>query len=363
MSRRNEIRGRFAREVEGLAVKYQIGARGAKIGHDWLAIDRYDRSETIDHHYDIQNLPLDDSSVDCYVCNAILEHVPEPELAIYEMYRTLRPGGMIWVEVPFTQPFHAHPHDYSRVTVPGIRRWMKDFQEIAVGCVGNYERETRKYAGMLEAHIGSSWFSRDGVERIAELFERCKIDPDLFGKFYSYVYFWGRKPLAGGLSAAKKNYFEELKTQCHPDGLRPGIAVDFSAYGYPSAYLRSGWAAPERNGCWSVEPNPKLCFHILTPRAERFRIKMQGRSFPSEHSAGLSVEIAINGACLQIANLPRGQITFAAEVEFDESSLGAEGELEVAFQLSRTLSPAEVGVSGDRRRLGIRLEALQLLAL
>ena len=111
----------------------QFGVRKEKYAPNWISVDLYDHSEHIDHHYDIQNLQFEKETFDVVVCNAILEHVENPVQAVHEMHRVLKNGGLIWVEVPFNQPYHPSPDDYWRVTVPGIRIWMKDFNEISTG--------------------------------------------------------------------------------------------------------------------------------------------------------------------------------------------------------------------------------------
>jgi ubiquinone/menaquinone biosynthesis C-methylase UbiE len=42
-----------------------------------------------------QQLPLKDSSFDAIFCRSLLHHLPEPEIAIKEMHRVLRPGGRV----------------------------------------------------------------------------------------------------------------------------------------------------------------------------------------------------------------------------------------------------------------------------
>ena len=111
----------------------QIGVRRAKHGPDWVSVDLYDYSDYIDYHYDIHDLKFEDQTFDVAVCNAVLEHVENPIKAIGELRRVLKNGGLIWVEVPFNQPYHEAPNEYWRVSVPGIRIWMKDFTEIESG--------------------------------------------------------------------------------------------------------------------------------------------------------------------------------------------------------------------------------------
>jgi len=111
----------------------QVGVRHAKIAPHWVSIDLYDTSPLIDHNYDVQDMPFEDESFDFVVCCAILEHVPYPERAIAEIFRVLRPGGEVAIEVPLNQPFHAAPSDYWRVTPEGLRIWMRDFETESIG--------------------------------------------------------------------------------------------------------------------------------------------------------------------------------------------------------------------------------------
>ena len=129
----------------------QIGARGSKYAPHWIAVDLYDRSDHIDHPYDIHDLRFPDQTFDMVVCNAILEHVEDPIAAINQLRRVLKPGGYAWIEVPFLFPYHAAPEDYWRVSVPGLRRWMKEFQEIDAGYF--------RIAGS-KIHIGVFYYGR-----------------------------------------------------------------------------------------------------------------------------------------------------------------------------------------------------------
>ncbi|AFY75508.1 methylase involved in ubiquinone/menaquinone biosynthesis [Pleurocapsa sp. PCC 7327] len=115
----------------------QIGVKesmGKKFGPNWISVDKYDKREFIDYHYDIHDLKFEDESFDAAVCWSILEHVPYPQKAIAELHRVLKPNGKIWVQLPFHYPFHEEPKDYWRVTPDGLRIWLEDFDEIACGC-------------------------------------------------------------------------------------------------------------------------------------------------------------------------------------------------------------------------------------
>ena len=114
----------------------QIGVKddwGAKYGPNWVSVDKFDKSDFIDYDYDINDLEFEDDAFDAVACISILEHIPHPATAIKELHRVLRPGGRIWVQLPFHYPYHNAPYDYWRVSPNGLRIWMDQFEELACG--------------------------------------------------------------------------------------------------------------------------------------------------------------------------------------------------------------------------------------
>ena len=68
----------------------------------------------------IEAMPFEDASFDSALCNAVLEHIIDPERAMAELARVVRKGGHIIATVPFLQPYHACPGDYRRYTADGL---------------------------------------------------------------------------------------------------------------------------------------------------------------------------------------------------------------------------------------------------
>jgi ubiquinone/menaquinone biosynthesis C-methylase UbiE len=68
----------------------------------------------------LESMPFEQASFDSVLCNAVLEHVADPEAAMRELARVVRPGGHVVVAVPFLQPFHACPGDFQRYTADGL---------------------------------------------------------------------------------------------------------------------------------------------------------------------------------------------------------------------------------------------------
>lgn len=79
---------------------------------------------------DIHHLPFPDNSVDAIVCIAVLEHVEEPQQAVREIYRVLKPGGYAFIYAPFLfyyHPLNGYYQDYYRFTYDGMKYLTKDF--------------------------------------------------------------------------------------------------------------------------------------------------------------------------------------------------------------------------------------------
>lgn len=67
-------------------------------------------------------LPFADESVDTVLILEVVEHLRQPQDALREISRILRPEGDLLLSIPFLYPVHDAPHDYQRLTVHGIVR-------------------------------------------------------------------------------------------------------------------------------------------------------------------------------------------------------------------------------------------------
>jgi SAM-dependent methyltransferase len=66
-------------------------------------------------------LPFDEGTFDGIVCQAVLEHCPDPWAVAAEMLRVLRPGGQMVVLWPFLEPIHGYPNHYFNATPEGAK--------------------------------------------------------------------------------------------------------------------------------------------------------------------------------------------------------------------------------------------------
>lgn len=62
---------------------------------------------------DITSIPEPDSSFDAIMCTEVLEHLPDPVLAVKEFSRLLKPGGRLIITAPFCSLTHFAPYHFS----------------------------------------------------------------------------------------------------------------------------------------------------------------------------------------------------------------------------------------------------------
>jgi len=111
----------------GCGVKpYEELARPHVSAH--VGLDRADpfnkkaRPDLVGTAYEI---PCGDAEFDVAMSTAALEHLAEPERALRECLRVLKPGGKAIYTVPFIFHVHAAPWDYYRFTNYGLEHVFK----------------------------------------------------------------------------------------------------------------------------------------------------------------------------------------------------------------------------------------------
>lgn len=80
---------------------------------DYVGVDD---SFTADIKADATKIPLEDGYADAVICSEVLEHLPQPILAVREIRRLLKAGGHAYITVPMYWPLHYQPRDFWRFT-------------------------------------------------------------------------------------------------------------------------------------------------------------------------------------------------------------------------------------------------------
>ena len=102
----------------------------------------------VDEVLDLHALDLPDNCAGSVLCLDTLEHVKNPQLAISEMFRVLRPGGIAIISSVFEFPIHNHPDDYWRFTPQGLRLLMSDFSPLEIFSYGRKEDSPQSVVGV-----------------------------------------------------------------------------------------------------------------------------------------------------------------------------------------------------------------------
>ncbi|MBI2675124.1 MAG: methyltransferase domain-containing protein [Candidatus Aenigmarchaeota archaeon] len=58
--------------------------------------------------------------------HSIMEHLYGTHHFLGECFRVLKPGGMLYLSVPFFYRYHSHPNDFYRFTKPCVERLLRD---------------------------------------------------------------------------------------------------------------------------------------------------------------------------------------------------------------------------------------------
>jgi SAM-dependent methyltransferase len=82
---------------------------------------------------DAHHLPFGDGMFDGVWITAVLEHVIEPQLVVDEIWRVLKPSGLVYAETPFMSQVHERAYDFTRFTANGHRWLFRRFEQIDAG--------------------------------------------------------------------------------------------------------------------------------------------------------------------------------------------------------------------------------------
>lgn len=124
-----------------------------------------------------EDLPFEDEQFDHVLCLAVLEHTKRPWLAVQEILRVLKPGGLVRIDWPFLQPFHGYPHHYFNATSKGTISQFEDACDILSAESRPWQHPIFSLGWMLdEWKAGLSGETRDAFERmtVGELASRSR---------------------------------------------------------------------------------------------------------------------------------------------------------------------------------------------
>jgi len=87
----------------------------------------------VDVAADAGQLPFPSGIFQRVECDAVLEHVQDPQRVVREIERVLARGGYAHLVTPFCHPFHEFPKDYRRFTLDGLKQLAGGLEIVAEG--------------------------------------------------------------------------------------------------------------------------------------------------------------------------------------------------------------------------------------
>jgi SAM-dependent methyltransferase len=90
----------------------------------------------VDRVLDLHRIDLPDGAAGTVLLLDTLEHVERFWVALDEVRRILRPGGLLLLSSVMDFPIHDHPADYWRFTPEGFRALLRPFDPSFVGYAG-----------------------------------------------------------------------------------------------------------------------------------------------------------------------------------------------------------------------------------
>lgn len=112
------------------------------LGDGYITFGEDGTSTGEDTKGDLLAMPFADASFDGVVLTEVLEHCVNPRAAIAEVFRVLRPGGLLLVTSPFIWPDHRTEDyaDYWRFTEQGWGLLLRAFRDVVITpCAWTFE--------------------------------------------------------------------------------------------------------------------------------------------------------------------------------------------------------------------------------
>lgn len=123
----------------------------------------YDNTRKPDVVADIHHLEqFEDNTFECILCTEVLEHCYAPWIAADELFRVLKPGGLLLLSTRFIYPLHDTPTDYYRYTKYGLQQIFRQFHILEL----QEEAATEETIGIIFQRLAFQTKTKHGFIRL-----------------------------------------------------------------------------------------------------------------------------------------------------------------------------------------------------
>lgn len=165
-NRRPSVRAALHGVIESIpetGIGLNVGAGPTRIDPRVVSLDLLGGSN-LDVIASAVRLPFGDGSFDVVVTQETMEHVDDPFAALGEIERVLKPGGVLYLQLPFVIGYHPGPTDFWRFTREGMRQVVEQAGlhcrevGVAVGASSGFYRIAVEYFAILFSSLARSLY-------------------------------------------------------------------------------------------------------------------------------------------------------------------------------------------------------------
>lgn len=153
--------------VEDIGIN--IGAGETNIHERIRNLDIFE-GENIYYVARAESIPEKSDFFSLAISQEVLEHVESPELAVREIYRVLKPGGVFYCQIPFIIGYHPGPTDFWRFTKEGLITLLEKegfrINEIGISVgagTGYYRISVEFFAGLFSIFLPWIYYILKGI--------------------------------------------------------------------------------------------------------------------------------------------------------------------------------------------------------
>lgn len=134
-----ELKRQFKKLNKGIVLEVGSGTSSYRklIPHTkYMTLDIEEKNNP-DICCDLHDIKWESNYFDTAIAIEVLEHLYDPQKAVNEIFRVLKPSGKCILSTRFIHSYHPGPKDYYRFTWDSLRYLFKDFKRIEIYHHGN----------------------------------------------------------------------------------------------------------------------------------------------------------------------------------------------------------------------------------